>query len=134
MLVKLKTFKVLAESGSFTEATNRLFCSQPSVSQQIKYLENHYGTKLVTRKQNRVELTERGQLLKARADEILSLYEETENFYKKTKLSVKLCELRNLIQVSYIVIKSAMERKESRGLHYTTDYPNHQETLKDTIL
>ena len=62
------------------------------------------------------------------------LYEETEDFYKKTKLSVKLCELRNLIQVSYIVIKSAMERKESRGLHYTTDYPNHTEKLTDTIL
>jgi len=54
------------------------------------------------------------------------LYEETEDFYKKTKLSVKLCELRNLIQVSYIVIKSAMMRKESRGLHSTTDYPYHQ--------
>jgi L-aspartate oxidase len=51
------------------------------------------------------------------------LYKETEEFYKKTKLSVKLCELRNLIQVSYIVIKSAMMRKESRGLHYTTDHP-----------
>jgi L-aspartate oxidase len=62
------------------------------------------------------------------------LYEETEDFYKKTKLSVKLCELRNLIQVSYIVIKSATERKESRGLHYTTDYPKHQEVLTDTIL
>ncbi len=62
------------------------------------------------------------------------LYEETEEFYKKTKLSVKLCELRNLIQVSYIVIKSAMLRKESRGLHYTTDYPNHDANLNDTIL
>jgi L-aspartate oxidase len=62
------------------------------------------------------------------------LYEETEDFYKKTKLSVKLCELRNLIQVSYIVIKSAKERKESRGLHYTTDYPQHQKKLVDTIL
>jgi L-aspartate oxidase len=51
------------------------------------------------------------------------LYKETEEFYKKTKLSVPLCELRNLIQVSYIVIKSATLRKESRGLHYTTDYP-----------
>jgi len=61
------------------------------------------------------------------------LYEETEDFYKKTKLSVKLCELRNLIQVSYIVIKSAKERKESRGLHYTTDYPHHSSELKDTI-
>ncbi|MBW4890411.1 L-aspartate oxidase [Mucilaginibacter sp. HMF5004] len=62
------------------------------------------------------------------------LYEETEEFYKKTKLSVKLCELRNLIQVSYIVIKSAMLRKESRGLHYTTDYPEHAEKVEDTVL
>ncbi|MBB5397330.1 L-aspartate oxidase [Mucilaginibacter sp. AK015] len=61
------------------------------------------------------------------------LYEETEDFYKKTKLSVKLCELRNLIQVSYLVVKSAMARHESRGLHYTTDYPEHQEVLEDTV-
>jgi L-aspartate oxidase len=61
------------------------------------------------------------------------LYEETESFYKKTKLSVKLCELRNLIQVSFIVVKSAMLRKESRGLHYTTDYPVHAEEVKDTV-
>ena len=61
------------------------------------------------------------------------LYEETEAFYKKTKLSVKLCELRNLIQVSYIVVKSAIARKESRGLHYTTDYPVHAEVIEDTV-
>ena len=61
------------------------------------------------------------------------LHEETESFYKKTKLSLKLCELRNVIQNSYIVIKSAMMRKESRGLHYTTDYPEHQENPQDTV-
>jgi L-aspartate oxidase len=61
------------------------------------------------------------------------LHEETESFYKQTKLSVKLCELRNLIQVSYLVVKSAMARHESRGLHYTTDYPEHQEVLEDTV-
>ncbi|HEY0244316.1 MAG TPA: L-aspartate oxidase [Mucilaginibacter sp.] len=61
------------------------------------------------------------------------LHEETESFYKQTKLSVKLCELRNLIQVSYLVVKSAMRRKESRGLHYTTDYPKHAEILEDTV-
>jgi L-aspartate oxidase len=49
--------------------------------------------------------------------------QETEEFYKKTKLSMKLCELRNLIQCAELVIKCAMKRKESRGLHYTTDYP-----------
>lgn len=51
------------------------------------------------------------------------LQEETEEFYKKTKLSVKLCELRNLIQCAEIVIKCAQQRKESRGLHFNTDYP-----------
>jgi L-aspartate oxidase len=61
------------------------------------------------------------------------LYEETEEFYKRTKISVKLCELRNLIQVSYIVVKSAMLRKESRGLHYTTDYQIHAEPVHDTV-
>lgn len=49
--------------------------------------------------------------------------DETEEFYKKTKLSMKLCELRNLVQCAELVIKCAMKRKESRGLHYTTDYP-----------
>ena len=61
------------------------------------------------------------------------LYEETESFYKNTKLSLKLCELRNIIQNSFIVIKSAMMRKESRGLHYNTDYPKHQDNPQDTV-
>lgn len=62
------------------------------------------------------------------------LHEETESFYKRTKMSVKLCELRNVIQVAYLVVKSAMSRKESRGLHYTTDYPFHSDKIEDTIL
>ena len=62
------------------------------------------------------------------------LHEETESFYKKTTLSVKLCELRNVIQNSYLVIKSAMLRKESRGLHYTTDYKPHAQVPHDTVL
>ncbi len=62
------------------------------------------------------------------------LHEETEDFYKGTKLSVKLCELRNVIQVAYLIVKSAMQRKESRGLHYTTDYPVKSNNLNDTIL
>lgn len=62
------------------------------------------------------------------------LHEETESFYKNTKLSVKLCELRNVIQVSYLIVKSATLRKESRGLHFTTDYPKHSEELNDTTL
>lgn len=51
------------------------------------------------------------------------IYRETEDLYKKSKISQTLCELRNLINVGYLVIKMAQRRKESRGLHYTIDYP-----------
>ena len=51
------------------------------------------------------------------------IYEETEELYKKSTLSQNLCELRNLINVGYLVIKMAQNLKESRGLHYTLDYP-----------
>lgn len=51
------------------------------------------------------------------------LYEETEALYAKSVLTREICELRNLINVGYLVVKHAMERKESRGLHYSLDYP-----------
>ena len=51
------------------------------------------------------------------------IYRETEALYKKSTLSKTLCELRNMINVSYLIIKMAQDRKESRGLHYNTDYP-----------
>lgn len=51
------------------------------------------------------------------------LNRETENMYRQTTLSPALCELRNLILVGYLIIKAARARKESRGLHYSIDYP-----------
>lgn len=55
------------------------------------------------------------------------LYEETEKLFKCSKASREICELRNIINVGYLIMRQAMERKESRGLHYTVDYP-HTET------
>jgi L-aspartate oxidase len=51
------------------------------------------------------------------------IFKETEILYDKSTLSQKLCELRNLVNVGYLVIKMAQNQKESRGLHYTIDYP-----------
>ena len=51
------------------------------------------------------------------------LYEETEKLFKTSTVSRRICELRNIINVGYLVMRQAMERKESRGLHYTLDYP-----------
>ena len=56
-------------------------------------------------------------------DRLRILYRETEELYNRSILSVKLCELRNMINVAYLVIKMANDRKESRGLHYSIDYP-----------
>lgn len=56
------------------------------------------------------------------------LYNEIEEFYRKTKVFDSLIELRNLVTSGYLVVKSAVLRKESRGLHYTLDYPLTDET------
>ncbi len=51
------------------------------------------------------------------------IYKETEELYQKSKLDQKLCELRNLIEVGYLIIKHAQAMHESVGLHYSIDYP-----------
>jgi L-aspartate oxidase len=62
------------------------------------------------------------------------LHEETEELYKTSTVSPQLCELRNLITTGYLVIKSAAFRKESRGLHYNTDYPGKSTLLQNIVL
>ena len=52
------------------------------------------------------------------------IYEETEDLFKRSKASRAICELRNMVNVGYLITRRAIERKESRGLHYTIDYPH----------
>ena len=52
------------------------------------------------------------------------LYEETEKLFKRVKATRDICELRNMINTAYLITRWAIERKECRGLHYTTDYPH----------
>ena len=62
------------------------------------------------------------------------LHQETEELYKTAVLSPQLCELRNLITIGYLVIKGAQFRKESRGLHFNTDYPEKSGLVQPIVL
>lgn len=62
------------------------------------------------------------------------LFEETEHLYRTTSVSPQLLELRNMITVGYLIIKGAAFRKESRGLHYNTDYPQKSALVQDIVL
>lgn len=62
------------------------------------------------------------------------LWEETEQLYQTSTLSPQLLELRNMITVGYLIVKGAMFRKESRGLHYNTDYPAKSPLVQNIVL
>jgi len=61
--------------------------------------------------------------------------EEIKDFYNRTTISLGLLELRNLALIADIIVRSALLRKESRGLHYSTDYPENREPSRnDTVI
>lgn len=62
------------------------------------------------------------------------LWEETELLYQSSTLSPQLLELRNMITVGYLIVKGATFRKESRGLHFNTDYPGKSHLVQNIVL
>jgi L-aspartate oxidase len=62
------------------------------------------------------------------------LRQETEDYYGNFRVTPDLVELRNLVEVAALIIRSALARKESRGLHYTLDYPDLLPEAVDTVL
>ena len=72
---------------------------------------------------NYVGIVRSDERLKRALNRLYLIHQETEELYHNTVISPQLCELRNLITIAYLISKSAQMRKESRGLHYTTDYP-----------
>ena len=65
---------------------------------------------------------------------IKMLTEEIEDYYGHFRVTPDLVELRNLLQSADLIVRSALRRKESRGLHYTTDYPKTLAKAADTVL
>jgi L-aspartate oxidase len=62
------------------------------------------------------------------------LFDETEGLYQTTTVSPQLLELRNMITAGYLIIKGAAFRKESRGLHFNTDYPFKSDLVQNIVL
>jgi L-aspartate oxidase len=62
------------------------------------------------------------------------LKQETRDYYRHFRVTADLVELRNLVEVAELIVRSALARKESRGLHYTLDYPEMLQDAADTVL
>lgn len=76
-LQQLRIIKAIASENSFTKAAEILFISQPSLSKQVKLLENRLGILLINRENNKISLTEGGKLFLQYAERILALCEES---------------------------------------------------------
>jgi len=74
--------------------------------------------------------------LKMALDRITVIHDAVEKFYKKTKITAELLELRNIALTAKLTARCALTRKESRGLHYNVDYPEPNDTdwKKDTLI
>ncbi|MEC7819638.1 MAG: L-aspartate oxidase [Pseudomonadota bacterium] len=87
-----------------------------------RFMWNYVGivrtTKRLERAQNRIAM----------------LKQEVEDYYGAFRVTTDLIELRNLLQASELIVKSALKRHESRGLHFTLDYPETDPVAKDTVL
>ncbi|MGB7374216.1 L-aspartate oxidase [Pontixanthobacter sp.] len=87
-----------------------------------RFMWNYVGivrtTKRLERARNRIDM----------------MNKEVADYYGSFRVTTDLIELRNLLQSAELIVKSALERRESRGLHYTLDYPETAEAARDTVL
>lgn len=83
---------------------------------------------------NYVGIVRTTKRLERAASRIELLKREVEDYYGAFRVTTDLIELRNLLQAAELIVQSALRRKESRGLHYTLDYPALADEAKDTVL
>nr|MBA3895768.1 L-aspartate oxidase [Sphingomonadaceae bacterium] len=72
--------------------------------------------------------------LERAAHRIATLRQEVADYYGHFRVTADLIELRNLVEVADLIVRSALSRHESRGLHYTLDYPGMLPEAVDTVL
>ena len=83
---------------------------------------------------NYVGIVRTTKRLERAAHRIQMMFGEVEDYYGHFRVSTDLIELRNLLQCADLIVRSALARHESRGLHFTLDYPGLLAEAKDTVL
>ena len=83
---------------------------------------------------NYVGIVRSNDRLKKAKDKMKLIKNEVQEFYKNFEVTSDFLELRNLVQVSELIIDSAIKRKESRGLHYNIDHPKKLKKASSTII
>ena len=83
---------------------------------------------------NYVGIVRTTKRLERAAHRIKLLHAEVDDYYGHFTVTTDLVELRNLLQCADLIVQSALARHESRGLHYTLDYPQTEDVVKDTVL
>ena len=83
---------------------------------------------------NYVGIVRTTKRLERAAHRIALLRKEVHDYYSAFRVTTDLIELRNLIEAADLIVTSALRRHESRGLHYTLDYPETAEVARDTVL
>jgi L-aspartate oxidase len=83
---------------------------------------------------NYVGIVRSTKRLQRALNRIQMLKKEIEDYYAGYAISKNLIELRNLVLVSEMIVRCALQRQESRGLHYTIDYPELSDEIKDSVL
>ena len=81
----LRYFLAVAREGNITSAANFLHMTQPTLSRQIRDLEEELGSKLLIRKSHRVVLTTEGMRFRKRAEEIISMVDKTEAEFSRSE-------------------------------------------------
>ena len=103
-------------------------------NQEIGLISNHIK-EIQTTMSHYVGIVRSNYRLERAKKRINLIFQEVLDFYHKTIMTPELLELRNLIYTSSLIIRSAKQRKESRGLHYNINYKEHRDnSRKDTIL
>jgi len=84
----LQTFCTVVSEGSMTAAASKLSITQPAVSQQIRQLEKHFGTKLLVRNSRKVRPTIQGQILYENSNKVLSIIQQTKHSIQSISLDM----------------------------------------------